>query len=137
MSIFLTSFFISLFGIIAIIGRKLILLKNKEMVHEHDFAIEVPDLEDIKEKTHKSIKKYSYILLFVTLRIYILSLNILKRKYNILKDKIQARLGNKRNNFEEVIKENKEASKFLKMMSEYKSKIRRIKHRIKEEEGLN
>ena len=41
-----------------------------------------------------------------------------------------------KNNLSREIAEKKEASKYLRVISEYRYKIRQIKHRIKEEEGI-
>ena len=143
MSILLTSFFISLVGISTMIGRRLVVIKNKQTINAesfaHDFAIEVPDLEEVKDVTSKNLRNLGFVLLVATLRIYILSLDFLKKKYKILKNKIKearqkrmGKLGNMSN-----ISEEREANKFLQMMSEYKTKIRKIKRKIREEEGLN
>ncbi|MDQ3075531.1 MAG: hypothetical protein M3Q34_00145 [bacterium] len=119
------------------IVRKLVVLKNRQILNTgkftHDFAIEVPDFEEVKGAAQKNLKKYSYEALVATLRVYILSTNLLKNKYKIAKERIQKiKRGGKAN----LIVEPKEENKFLKMMSDYKRKIKKIKKKIKQEEGL-
>lgn len=135
MSIFLTLFIISLISISVMVGRKVYMLKNTQVVYTHDFAIEVPDLKEVGQMANQSWKKYSYLALVLTLRAYLISFNFLKKKYKVLKNKIRniKRRDNKVNTVQKEI----EANKFLKMMSDYKKKIKKIKKRIKEEEGLN
>ncbi|MCX6747816.1 MAG: hypothetical protein NTW98_02640, partial [Candidatus Nomurabacteria bacterium] len=72
MSILLISFFISLVGISAMIGRRLVILKRKHVLRAeaftYDFAIEVPDFDEVKDVAHKNLKKISYKALVYTLR---------------------------------------------------------------------
>ena len=133
----LALFFISLFGIIIMIGRKLALVKSGEisvqMGSREKFLLEVPHLEKIKHFTIKNLKKYGRIGLVTTLRVYVRSSNFLKYQYQEIKIKIKN--AKKEKNLIDSAGERNEASKFLKMISDYKHKIRELKHKIYEEEN--
>ena len=124
-------FFVSLFSIIFMIGRKLVLVKNgyvngNERAEHHL----TPDMEKIKHLTKTSGKRYGYLVLVMTLRLYIRLTNVLKSEYRGLMTKL-ASLRSRKEGSERV---EQEANKFLKMILEYKNKIRDIKHRIHDEE---
>jgi hypothetical protein len=126
-------FFISLAGIAIMIGRKVALVRNEneqteEPEHFHPF---VPDFQKIKHLAYKNAQKYGYLALVSTIRFSVRSSNLMKKKGNQIYDMAQRIV--MRNRPEEV-ESPKEVSKFLKKISEYKSKIRRIKHKIIEEE---
>ncbi|OGI60085.1 hypothetical protein A2641_02855 [Candidatus Nomurabacteria bacterium RIFCSPHIGHO2_01_FULL_37_25] len=125
-------FFTSLFSIIFMIGKKLFLLQNGQIITSNiEVLFRISHLEKIKLFTIKNIKKYGHILLVEILRSYIRFSNFLKNKYQEIKIKIKT-LGKKNNpNGEE-----KEISKFLRIIGDYKNKIREIKHKIKKEENL-
>jgi len=129
MYLLLILFFLSLFAIIFMIGKKLILqktLSEKELVlSEEEVLLEIPHLEKVKHFTIKNIKKYEHIGLVAVLRLYVRFSNFLKNKYEEKKTRIKE---NHANNGE------KEISKFLKVIGDYKRKIRVMKHKIHEEE---
>src|ERR1035437_9542648 len=126
----LTLFFVSLFGIILMIGRKLVLLQNG-VVFQKETILKTPSLEEWKHLTITSVKKHGYTGLVATIRFYIRSTNFLKNKYQEIKTKVKNINGKKLRE-----EEKREVSGFLKMISEYKQKIREIKHKIKKEENL-
>ena len=129
-------FFLSLAGIIIMVWRELVLVKNGLVVktqHSHPF---VPDLQKIKYLASKGTKKLSYVTLFVTLRFFIKSSSFIKNKSTILAKEIKTRFKKFRKDTSDETAEKKEVSKYLKIISEYRHKIRAIKHRIKEEEGI-
>jgi len=134
MSILLILFFISLFGIIIMIGRKLVLLNNGHILNKEEIFFGIPHLEKIKQNTIQNIKKYGHIGLVETLRFHIRSSNFLKSKYEEIKNKIKDMQVKNQGLLNSGSGEKVEASKFLKMISEYKNKIREIKHKIHEEE---
>jgi len=124
-------FFTSLFGIIFMIGRKLVILQNGQAFHREEILFKAPFFEEWKHLTIKNIRKHGYIGLVATIRFYVRSSDFLKNKYQETKIKIKnMRSKNQNGNFGEK----REVNKFLKMISEYKHKIREIKHKIKEEE---
>lgn len=134
MSFFLISFFISLAIIILMIGRKLLLKKDEEENHHNEvFLSEILDFNKIKHSTIKISKKTGHTLIWIILRTYIISLNFINKKAKEIIKKIAARLNENKNN---ELQEKKEVSKYIKIISEYRQKIRRLKHRIKEEEGI-
>ncbi len=129
-------FFLSLVGIVIMIWRELMLVRNGQVAttyHIHPF---VPDLQKIKYLASKGAKKLSYLTLFVMLKFFIKSSNLIKTKSIVfikeLKDKFKKRNGNSSDD----TTEKKEVSKYLRIISEYQHKIRKIKHRIKKEEGI-
>jgi hypothetical protein len=101
--------------------------------HPHPF---VPDLQKIKHATKKSVKKVGYVSLFLTLRFFILSSNFLKTKSKILIKELKNKFRKNKHNYIDEITEQKEVSKYLRVISEYKNKIRKMKDAIKEEEGI-
>ena len=132
----LISFSLSLIGIIAMIWHELVLIRNGKVVaaqHIHPF---VPDLQKIKHLTFKNTKKFGYLALFLTLRFFIKSSNFIKTKSVILVKTIKNKITKNRDYLADEIAEKKEVSKYLKIISEYRHKIRQMKHRIKEEEGI-
>lgn len=133
MYILLILFSASLIGIIVMIGRKLELAKNgqiPESYYSHPF---IPDIQKIKYLTFRSLKKYGHLGLVTTIRYYIRSTNFLKNKYQEIKTKVKNL--NIKSNHNGNLPEKVEENKFLKMISEYKNKIRKIKHRVIEEEN--
>jgi len=126
-------FFGSLLGITFMIGKKLLMLQNGQIIYKDstETFLKAQYLEELKHSAIKTIKKHSYIGLVTTIRFYFHSKNFFKNKYQEVKIKIK---NIRRKNQDE--NEKKEVSKFLKMISEYKQKIREIKHKIKEEENL-
>jgi hypothetical protein len=133
MSIVLILFFLSLLGIVVMIGKKLIVLKNKQFVIEKEFLVQYPDLRDIRYIAIKKTREYGYIILVEIIRFSIRSSRVLKRKYKEAGNKIKNITRKHIINKEET--REKEASIFLKMISEYKHKIRKIKKQIREEES--
>jgi uncharacterized membrane-anchored protein YjiN (DUF445 family) len=117
------------------IGRKLLTLRNGTLIStEEKFAIKIPNLHEVRYIVTRGTSKYGFIALVVILRIYVLSGHSIKKTSKKIHHKIKE-LHKKylpHKHKEEV----KEASKFLKMMSDYKQKVKRIKHQIKEEEGI-
>jgi hypothetical protein len=127
-------FFLSLTGIIVMIWRELVLVRNGQVAtveHSHPF---VPELQKIKHLTFKGAKKFSYAIVFVTLKFFIKSSNFIKINSRMLKEELKKKLS-KNKSIDETI-EKREVSKYLKIISEYREKIRKMKHRIKKEEGI-
>jgi len=118
------------------IGRELILIKNGQAIaveHSHPF---VADIQKIKHLIFKNSKKFGYAILFVTLKFFIKSSNFIKTKSIILIEKIKNKIKKKNNILNNETIEKKEVSGYLKVISEYRQKIKKIKHIIKEEEGI-
>ena len=135
MSLILILFFVSLSGIIIMIGRKLVLLRNGQSFSEDSgngrVLFEVPYIREIRHVTIKNLKKYGHVSLVMTLRFYIRSNNFLKNKYE--ETKIRIRKMTKKGP-DVSLQIEVEENKFLKMISDYKHKIREIKKKINEEE---
>ena len=133
MTLLLSLFFISLICLTIMFGRKLAMIKGNgiEIVEEHS-AIEIPYVAEIRHLTFKKIKRLGYVSLVTTIRLYFRSKNTVVSKYEDLKKKM------KQVHKSEIAEgtNQKEVSRFLKTMSDYKNKIRKIKTQIKEEESL-
>lgn len=135
MYILLTILVASLFGIILMIGRKLSLVQegqNIEIDYVHPF---MPDLQKVKDLLNKSTKRYGYLGLVWIIRLHVRSTNLAKQAHQEIKAKLKESLTSNDEEGGEIIKQ--EVSGFLKMMSDYKHKIRTIKHKIKKEEKNN
>lgn len=122
-------FFSSLFGITFMIGKKLIILQNIQALHNEEINFKTSHLEEWKDLSIKGLKKHSYNGLVSIIRAYIHSVNFLKKTYRNIKDALIEKVNSNSS-------QKKEISKFLKVVSDYKYKIRKIKDRVKEEENL-
>lgn len=127
-------FFGSLSGIFFLIGKKLVMLKNGQLLeaHKEEFFLKTPPVEEWKEVTIKHTKKHGYSLLVMTIRLYFRSSNLLKNKYLEIKDKMKEKQNKRKKSTNDG---EKKVNSFLKMVSEYKNKIRRIKEQVKKEEN--
>lgn len=114
------------------IGRKLISIKNGHSEVQMEVPFEIPYLKETKDLIVENIKKYEHLSLIVVVKSYLQLTNFLKNKYGEVKNKIQNR--NKKNIANNITSEKAEVSRFLKIISDYKHKIKEIKHKIKEEE---
>ncbi|MBI3888444.1 hypothetical protein HY311_01475 [Candidatus Nomurabacteria bacterium] len=113
------------------IERKLLMLQNGKLPYDgKDSFLETP-YEEWKELAIRNVKKHGYTGLVAMIRYYVISANYLKNKYEQAKTKVKS-LSKKNLSVEEKI----EVNGFLKMITEYKQKIRDIKDRVKEEENL-
>lgn len=132
MTILLSFFFISLISFSIMFERRLALLKSQDMyeIEKKHSTLEVPYVLEIKDITIKGVKKVGYVSIVTTIRLYFRSINFLKYRYEKLKAITKNVNGEAKNGTE------KEVSKFLKVVSDYKYKIRKIKHQIKEEEKM-
>jgi len=138
MYFFFILFFVSLATISLMIGRKLILINNLEGHNAHNpteaFLSEILDFEKIKHLTIKNGKKMGHTTIWIILRTYIISSNFINKKRKELIIKIKNRLSKHRPL--ENPNQPKEVSKYIKVISEYRQKIRHMKHKIKVEEGI-
>ncbi|KKS99436.1 MAG: hypothetical protein UW01_C0011G0011 [Candidatus Nomurabacteria bacterium GW2011_GWA2_43_66] len=114
------------------VGKKLVMFQNGQLSREKKVLSEIQYLEEWKHLTVKNIKRHGYVALVTIIRFYVQSSNLLKNKYQEAKIKIK-NMRDKKLNGNPAQKQ--EISNFLKIISEYKHKIRQIKHRIKEEES--
>jgi len=121
------------------IGDKVLLI-NYETKHpeynNENFLGEVVDFDKVKYSIAKNLKNGGHIFIWIVLRSYILSLNFLNKKRKEISKKIKEKMNKTKfdENGNPINKQ--EVSKYLKVISEYRQKIRRIKHKIKEEEGI-
>lgn len=122
-------FFVSLFGIIFLVGRKLFLLEKGVLSDIEERPFGIPHADKIKIYTINNIKKIAHITLIITIRLYVKSVNILRNKWSDIKSAIENKYDYINHN-----RDQREISKFLRIIGEYKTKIREIKHRIHEEE---
>ena len=132
--ILLILFFGSLAGIAFMTGKKLMMLQNKEIPrpNNEEFFFN-PHFEDFKHTITANTKKQGYILLVITIRIYFRVTNSLKTKWQEMKKNL-GEIYRRRQN--KIRQEKREVNSFLRMISEYKNKIGKIKEKIKKEENL-
>lgn len=128
-------FFISLAGVTFLIGRKVILLRRGGTVETGEFLFIIPSVEEIRVISIRNTKRLAYAILVNTIKLSLKSSNSLKNVSREIKEKTKIITAKYTKNSEKVIKE-KKVSKFLKMISESKQKIRNIKSKIKKEEGI-
>ncbi len=128
----------SFLGILGMVGRKIFLVKKGhiEIIFGPLANPFLEDLTKLRYLSRKSAKRYAYATLFAVLRLYIRSANFLKRKSLALAYKIERRLLKNRAGVSAENGEKREASRYLKMISEYQRKIRKMKEKIREEESL-
>ncbi len=139
MTIIFILFFASLLGLGIMLGKKLALLRAgtlevKTAAEPHPF---VPDWEKLKELVQKHARRYGYQATVTAVRIYVRSSNLFKAKALELRDKVAKlaeQYGGSKNG---ASSEPKEVNKFLRLISDYKNKVRAIKHKIHEEEKNN
>ena len=112
------------------IGRKLFFGKKQPKIVEETILVQTPDLREISYVFIKKSREYGYII-----RFSVRSSKLLKRQYKGLTKKIR-RITKKHTSHREEM-EKKEVSGFLKKISEYKYKVRKIKDKIIEEEKEN
>src|SRR3989338_9538098 len=132
MSISLILFFLSLAGIIFMVGRKFTFAPGEKIIHEEHAHPFVPDVQKIKEVISQNTKKHGYIVMVTIIRFYVRFENFLKSRYAKIRILIKNRFD--KNTITGEIPEGREVSRFLKMISDYKHRIRNIKHKIVEEE---
>ena len=127
-------FFASLISIIFMIGKKLVLIKNGKHEVQEGVSFEIPYLEETKGLLFRNIKRYEHLSLVAMVRSYVQLTNFLKNKHEEVKTKITHKFHRNTKLLESDTSGKQEASKFLKMISDYKHKITEIKHKIHEEE---
>ena len=115
-------------------SRKLVLLKNQGIQIEQveGVILELPFVKEIKHLTIRQLKRYGYIGVVTSIRLYFRGVNLAKVEYNKIKEKLSS--VDKSKWINDI--EKREVNKFLKVVSNYKHKIRQIKHQIKEEENI-
>jgi hypothetical protein len=118
------------------IGRKIFVLRGSQLENVEEFSVKIPDLEEIKYIALKKARKHGYVALVAMIRSYIRSSNFLKKTSKELHEKIKTRLSKNKHHLVNDSKDKQEVSKFLRGISEYKQKIRQIKHKIIEEEKM-
>jgi len=135
MSLSLSVFFISLIALIFIWSRKFYLLEKKNINNQSEkVLIKIPNFQEIKKITNKKTREYSFIFLVIIVRFSVLSVYLVKKIYKKSLNKsvflIQKYIFRKKEN------QLKKTNKFLKTIQDYKKRIKKIKNKIKEEEGI-
>lgn len=102
-----------------------------DSIQNVDLDFGKPFIEEIKYATIKKTKRYGYIILFITVRLYVLSSKFVKDKSKKTVNKIMDKFIKK-----DGVEGKTDTSNFLKMVTDYKHKIKKIHHKIKEEEGI-
>lgn len=124
-------FFSSLAAIVFIIQRKLAAIDHEQILNHEEVLFDVPFLKEVKKVTVVNVKRHGYKGLVATMRFYMLSKSFLHNKYKEIRTNIKNRI-----KATHINGERKEISKFLKVIGDYKRRIREIKHKIKKEENL-
>lgn len=131
---FLFLFLVALIGIAVMLGRKVALVRGQEAepveILDHPF---IPDAEKLKEITNTHLRRFGFLALVVLIRYYVKISIWLRVKSEMLKMRIKNFRRKTRNG--EIITPTEENA-FLKMISDYKTKIREIKDRIHEQEKI-
>ena len=112
------------------INRRLAFIRQQQIMHHEEVPFELPYLKEAKHMTVKGLKKVGHVGLVSVLRLYFQSINFVKYRSKDLVARIKNAESENGNG------EKKEISKFLKIVGDYKRKVREIKHRIKREEDL-
>ena len=117
------------------IGRKITMIRNGQIISSPYFHPLVPDIQKIKYSINENAKKIGYLSLVLIIRLYVRSSKFLKQRYEEAKIKVKNKFTKKAEGLNGEPTEEYQVSGFLKMISEYKHKIRNIKHKIHEEEN--
>ncbi|MCX6752986.1 MAG: hypothetical protein NTW62_01400 [Candidatus Nomurabacteria bacterium] len=99
-----------------------------------DHSPVLPDIKDVHYILIRHGKELGFFIIAITLRTYVRSSILLKKKSKEIYRKIKSKITKKEHIEPEITAEKKEASAFLKTVSEYKKKIGRLKDQIIEEE---
>lgn len=137
MPIILTLLFLSIAGIIYMIGSKLILLQEGTIPPaQQNFPISIPEPHELRKIVKRKLHRYSFIALVIIIRIYVITSHFLKiqfkKLWKIIRTKVNKILDGRKQHHQQT----KEASAFLKKISDYKKKVHYITEKIKEEEGI-
>ena len=131
MNFFIVLFFVSLSGIVFMVGKKLRLLLSGQVSPDQHAPFQVPSFEEIQNNAGQMIKRLGYFLLVETIRGYLRLVQFFKSKYWSVRARLEAR--RRRNGAEPLPKA---PNRFLKAVASYKQKLGKIKREIKEEENL-
>lgn len=128
----------SLLGIVVMLGYKVSLARSGALQMRGGFHVTFPNFAKLKSIARKGLRRYGFIALVIVIKLYVKTTYFLKQKFQLVQSKVVDILKkNKKFGFDEN-SEKREVSGFLKMVSEYKHRVRTIKHRIvKEEESGN
>ena len=128
-------FLISLISISFILIKRASFLRSQEILIDHTQPI-LPDLKEVRYVVLKNAKRYTIILIAIILRGSIRTSIFVKQKSKEFASKFKKQVTTLKNkayhpkHTEKIQKENN----FLKAMSEYKTKIKKLKQQIIEEE---
>lgn len=117
------------------VGRKVLLIRNGVVFEEYRVMSDEDYWEELKRSLSKGLRVLGFVMLVGIIRLYVKTTNYLKSTYEIGKTRIKEIRARRMSKNGAVEVKPQEASKFLKMVGNYKRKIRRIKEKVKEEEG--
>lgn len=124
-------FFVSLSGIIFMVGRKLRLIESGRAVPAQA-SFQMPRMDELEKYAGLIARRLGYFLLVEIIRAYLRLRQLLKKTYVDLKTKLDTW----RRERGTEIPVSKEPNRFLRAAAEYKKKISKIRDEIKEEENL-
>lgn len=130
----LTTFIISLLGLVFMTWRKLVLVRREEIIANEGFIENpfLPEIKKIKHETKEKAKRYVFLTLLATLRFSVMTIRWLKEKSLELAKNLEKKLLKSEADFESTGKTEVNAN--LQTISEYLEKIRSMKKTIREEE---
>lgn len=132
MNFFIVLFFVSLLGIVFMVGKKLRLVLSGQISPDQYTPLEMPSFEEVQNNAGEIIRRLSYFLLVESIRGYLRLIQFFKNKYQAVKVKLEER--RRQRGAEPSLP--KEPNRFLKAVALYKHKIGKIKKEIKEKENL-
>jgi hypothetical protein len=115
------------------IGRKLALIQNGYVFEKESEMPDVEYAEELKKWAKEGLRRLGFVLLVITIRLYVKSVLFIKKIMRITAEKVK-RMSAKKSPDREV--QEKEPSTFLQKIGDYKKKVRRIKEKVKKEERL-
>lgn len=119
-------FFASFFSIVFMIGRKLGKVDALGIPDGHEY--EIPYIKEVGPGAVRNAKKYGHAGVVMGVRMYVKSSKTLRNTYKKVKITV------KNLHTPKPGEKEKEISKFLKGVSDYKRKVRAIKNKISREE---
>ncbi len=130
--VILIIFFVSLFSIFFMIGRKLIVLGNGNYAVPDDATFEVPYMEETKNFLVECLKTLEHVTLVFLIRFYIQTKKFFRNMIEDIKEAIRNLHFKKYPNGE--LAEKIENSKAVKIIYRYRKKIKYIARQVKKEE---
>ncbi len=120
------------------ITRKVISLSGVKHhpFQEENFLSEILDLNKVKNSAKKGFENGLHFVIWISLKSYIISVNYLNTQRKAIILKIKEKIHKHKKTDSRLSNEPQDPSKYLNLISEYRHKIKIMKRRIKQEEGI-